>query len=421
VLWGRVEGIDIAGGAVAALGQVMHVSDQTVFASDLAGGIHALTVDDVVSVSGFRNAYGAIVATRIERRSSSATEFKTTGAITAVDLARKRLQINGLAVDYASASVEPPAAAVATGLFVEVAGAMAGAEPTLIATRIAFKRQGLSSATLSRAQVEGYVTSIDPTDARRFHVDGLPVSITAATSGGSTLTIDAPVRVAGTISSAGAVAATDILSGFNLPPGRVAVDGRVFDAYAGPVADARIDIWVQTTVGFGYSSTWARGGTQLTTGLDGRFSTDVPTGSLIIPVAYKAGFVQPCAVVRDAPSRITLDVELVAMSTLDASNPPPPLSAAGARTVTGLVYEQSGPAQLPLAGVPLWFGDSMGITYATTVSDRDGRYLACNLPNDPRYRGSTDLWAQKEGFTDTVITGIDTSSSLQIDVQMQRP
>jgi hypothetical protein len=137
-------------------------------------------------------------------------------------------------------------------------------------------------------------------------------------------------------------------------------------------------------------------------------------------VAQKAGFVQPCAVVKEATGDISFDVELVAESTLDASNSPSPLSATGAVTVTGVAYELVGASRQPVAGARLWFGDSIGYTYATTVTDRDGRYLACNLPNNAKWPWGTELWAQKPGYVDTTIETIDTSRSTVVDIEMRR-
>jgi hypothetical protein len=423
VLWGRIDDIDIDSRSIAALGQVVRVSEGTFFGAGIAGGLSSLSRGDTIRVSGFRNAYGAIVATRIERQATGTAVFRTTGALTAFDGASKRLQINGLVVDFSGAALSPPdaAGALAPGVFVEVQADAAPVGAVLTATVVEVKRDRLPGDAAARATVEGYVTAVDAGDGTRFHVDGLPVTFTASTTGDEALKIDASITVGGAVGPAGVVAAREIVTSPSLPAGRVAVDGRVFDAHTGPVEGAQIDIWVQTSGGLGYSATWSRGGTVLMSGTDGRFTTDVPPGSLLIVVAYKAMHVQPCAVVREVSAQLAFDIELVAESTLDAFNPPPPVTSVGANTVSGLVYEQTESGRLPIAGTRLWFGDAMGIAYATTVTDRDGRYLACNLPNHPLWRGSTDIWAQAFGYGDTVIEGIDSSGTTVIDVEMRRP
>jgi hypothetical protein len=84
----------------------------------------------------------------------------------------------------------------------------------------------------------------------------------------------------------------------------------------------------------------------------------------------------------------------------------------GAPTITGTVYELVAGSRQPIAGTRLWFG-AVELGVATTVSDRDGHYLACNVPSD------TELVARKPGFVDTDLYPIDTSRSV-IDVEMRR-
>ena len=119
---------------------------------------------------------------------------------------------------------------------------------------------------------------------------------------------------------------------------------------------------------------------------------------------------------------MNIDVELVAESTLDSFNPPPPVSAMGAFTVTGNVYESTPGGRQPVVGARLWIGDSMGITYATTITDRSGNYIACNLPRDPRWTQiwGNELWAQKYGYQDAIIWPIDGSRSNVFDIEMKR-
>jgi len=54
------------------------------------------------------------------------------------------------------------------------------------------------------------------------------------------------------------------------------------------------------------------------------------------------------------------------------------------------------------------------------VSDHDGRYLVCSLPNDSRWMWGTELWAQKEGFANATIWSVDTSRSTVVDIEMKR-
>jgi hypothetical protein len=203
------------------------------------------------------------------------------------------------------------------------------------------------------------------------------------------------------------------------PTGSQVVEGRVFDAVSGPVAAATVFIWIELPDGTGYSLSGASG-SALQSDADGHFTTLVPATAGLVITAVKAGFLQPCAVVRDANSG-SFDVELVAQATLDASNPPPPQSATGAITTTGTVYEVVAGNRQPIAGAQVEF-DANDLVVATTVSDRDGHYLACDVPGAGAgiFAGGAELTAQKLGFVEATVYPIDTSHSGVIDVEMKR-
>ncbi len=423
VLLGRVDSVSSDGLSLVALGQTVRVDNQTLFSADLAAGLSALSVGDAVSVSGFRNAAGDIVATRVERQNAGAVAFKTTGAVTVFDPTNKRLEINGLVVDYSGAQVLPADAAstIARGVFVEVKAGVVTALQQIAATSVEIKRQRVPGSPGAGATVEGYVTALDQSDAGRFHIDGLPVLTTAATVGVGAIAIGPRINVNGTLSPVGEVVAGTISAcpgcPFPVPPATQPVEGRVFDAISGPVAAADVDMFIGLG-GSGYSLRFSRGGSPLQSDADGHFKVFTPVGALVEPIyATKAGFVQPCAVFGYAKDGVFFEVELVAESTLDASNPPPPQSAMGATTTTGTVYEVVAGNRQPIAGARLWFG-GIDLTYATTVTDRDGRYLACNLPNGTP--GGMELDVRKPGFKNTSVYPIDTSRSTVVDIELER-
>jgi len=422
VLQGAIDAIDAANGSFLALGQRVHVSANTSFATALANGLGALAVGDRINVSGFRNLHGVIEATRIDRQASGVA-LKTTGAVTDVAADGRHLSINDLVVDYGTAQWIPANGrdTFTRGDVVEVKGtAPAGGGP-FVAASVQLKSKRIAGAADRLAHVEGYLTALDPDDARRIEVNGIAVSSTATTTFDGTVTVDAPIAVKGTVDTGGGVVATSVNAlPFPQVGPKAGIQGRIFDAISGPVADVLVNAYVQTQL-YGYSYQFVNG--PLMTAQDGRFTSNpIESTSLMNLYAHKTGYVQPCAVFVDGNNAMNIEVELVAESTLDAFNPPPPMSALGAITVTGKVYETTPGGRLPVVGARLWFGDSMGITYATTVTDRSGNYIACGLPHDSRWTRvwGNELWAQKDGFQDSVIDAIDASHSNVIDIEMKR-
>jgi hypothetical protein len=426
VLLGRVGSVSSDGLSLVALGQTVRVEPQTtIFDAGLGTGLSVLSPGDSVSVSGFRNAAGEILATRISRQTGSTLSFKTTGAVTAVDSSTLRLQINGLTVDYSGAQLLPADAAnaLAPGVFVEVKAGTFTDGQLFVATSVEIKRQRLPGAADTGADVEGYVTSVD-SNATRFHIDGFPILTTSGTDVG-TLPTGTQLQVMGMLNDGGEVIAGQvqpILPPFPVPPSAGLLQGHVFDAISGPVAGADVDVWVQLANGDGYSNTAVTGNTPQTDA-NGLFSIPAPGGGGLLAVtAWRSGFVQPCAVIVNSNSG-SVNVELVALSTLDASNPPPPLSAVGAITMTGTVYEVVAGNRQPIAGAMLTF-EGVDLPLATTVSDRNGHYLVCNVGSGSGGVGQLatgrDLYATKPGFVDVDVYPIDTSRSTVVDIEMKR-
>jgi hypothetical protein len=424
ILQGKVEAIDVAATSLVALGQPVQLNGDTVYGVSMGNGLASLSVGDEISVSGFRNARGAVVATRVDRQTANLLKHQTTGAVTEVATDGRHFSINGLVVDYGTAVWLPADAsdALKRGVVVQIKGA-APTSGTLIADSIEVKSDRLSASTERLAHVEGYITALDRTDNSQFKVGGLSVSTSSTTQFSGTVTIEAAVTVKGEVRPDGAVAASTVVptiipGGPPMPAGPyISVQGRVFDALSGPVGGASVDIFVQTA-NVGYSYTYVQ--RETLSGQTGQFTATVPIGALLSVYAHKTAYVQPCAVLVTAADGLDFDVELVATATLESINPPPPLSAVGATTVSGTIFEMVGGIRQPVAGAQLWFGDSMGFSYARTISDREGRYLACRMPNNPLWRWGTELWAQKEGYADAIIPAFDTSQSQVFDVEMKR-
>lgn len=424
VLVGQVSSTSPGEGFLVAFGQTVRISDETVIDASIPGGIASLQSLDLIKVSGYRDVQGEIHATRISRfiAGAIAVTHRTIGAITMLDASNHRFAINGLVVNYASAEMAADLVhLLAPRLHVEVEGTGFTDAGELIASAVKPRRQIRHDGAGKLADIEGYVTRITVAGTGQIAVDGLPVELTTATAGIESLNTGSSVRVMGGVESDGSVVATTVsISGIAPPPATgAAASGTVFDAMSGPVADAMVDMWINTG-SFSYSLTWARQGSFLRTAGDGSFTVPMGTSWTANIYAVKAGFVQPCAVLVGPSNPGPVQVELVAVASLQAPGYPGPVSAAGATTATGTVYEQTATGPQPVAGALVWFGDSMGITVATTITDSQGRYLACNLPNDPAWRWPTDVWVSKSGYADTVVERLDTSGSFTLDLQLSR-
>jgi hypothetical protein len=418
---GRIQSIDAAQGQFAALGQTVKVQPQTVFESSIAAGLAGLAAGDAISVSGFRNVHGEIIATRIERMAEGSTLFRTTGAVDHMDLDEGLLQINDLLVSGNTILTREIVAALLDGAFVEVAGTMSPGSDMLVASSLAIRRQRMPGVVDSTAQLEGYLTALDASSSSRFQIDGLPVTTSPTTMTEGVLNVETRVEVSGSVSAAGAVLASTIHAGYTPPPElEQPISARVFEAGSGPIALARIDVWIQTN-GFSYSLTWAQGGSPLISGTDGRVRIPAPDGALLVVNAYKDGYVQPCMVAVTAASGLSFDVELVAQATLDSHGAPPPQTATGT-SVTGTVTEMVAGNPQPVPGASVWLGDSFGISYARTMTDRDGRYLVCNLPSltKPLWPWATELWVHKAGYEDAIEWQVPTTQSSVRDFVMVR-
>jgi hypothetical protein len=409
---GPTSAIDASSGSLVALGQTIRTGPDTLFGDSVSqGGLAGLKVGDAVEVAGFRNARGEIQATRIDVQAAGVPELMVTGVVANIDLASKRFAINGLVVDYGSAEDRSGGAGIANGDVVIVKGASLGGSGELVATDLSLR--DMSGRAGDRADIEGYITTFDAENPLRFEVEGLPVAATTGTLRGG-LGLDVRIEVEGSLNSNGVVVASEVRTG--LPPtvGPYTIEGQVFDAYAGPIADAALNLWVERDGGGGYSYWWAHG--PLISDQSGRFrAPDLPAARIAI-WAFKTGFVQPCAVtVADLHSDLTLNVEMTSESTLNALDPPRPQSAREP-WVTGMIFENTPTGRQPVVGADL-FADlhGMGGTgVATTRSDQRGSYFLCNLPAD------TFLSVAMPGFLDTMVGPIDVSQSTTRDIELRR-
>jgi len=178
---GPIGAVDLAGGRLTVLGQSVLVSSATAIDDGADGDtLDALSVGDVVEVSGYLGGGGQTVATRIDR--SGSTDFEVFGRAADVDTAGFTFRINDLTVDYSQASLEGfTAGNVTGGDLVEVRGSTTAAADSLTASRvIRFETVGELDLDDADVDIEGLVT--DFVSATEFAVSGIPVTTDAATT-----------------------------------------------------------------------------------------------------------------------------------------------------------------------------------------------------------------------------------------------
>ena len=199
--WADVEGpisaVGPAANTLTVLGQTVIVNNTTVFDGATTGlaGVTPLAMNNMVEVSGFRDSNGAIVASRIEKKSTTfsanVTEIEVKGTVS--NLIATTFAIGGLTVNYASAP-----AGLVNGVMVEIKGTAASSSGPLNATVIEIEdsvEQGVTASGGSRAEVEGYVTHY--VSSSNFKIAGQTVNAASATfeNGSAANLADSHVKV----------------------------------------------------------------------------------------------------------------------------------------------------------------------------------------------------------------------------------
>ena len=186
---------------------------------------------------------------------------------------------------------------------------------------------------------------------------------------GSTTTTPTPTPAAPSHSVAPAP------TGPTLPTGNVTVSGVVTEA-GHPLAGVNVNAWVDTG-SIGYSYMYAHGAT-LTDAGGGYRLPSLPAGAGFWLQVYKDGYVQQCAQSRlQLTADATINAQLVSKANLSGLPAP---SAAGARTVSGVVVEMTSDGKRPVANVFVDFEPLEDFPAATTYTDADGRFSLCGLP-----------------------------------------
>ncbi|MDB6160684.1 MAG: hypothetical protein JWO04_4390 [Gammaproteobacteria bacterium] len=204
---GPVAQIDLTNNTFVVLGQTVRVTGSTLFDDaiqpwDLTG----LQMDTLVEVSGFANAAGEIIASRVDLKSAG-SNLQVKGVIAGLDMTAHKFRIDALTVDYGTSSATPT---LANGSIVEVQGTTLISTGELVATKVEVL-QGVATTVNERADIEGIITSF--TSSADFTLQGQSVITDANTQfvlHGVSLGVNVEVDVRGTVNASGALVANKV-------------------------------------------------------------------------------------------------------------------------------------------------------------------------------------------------------------------
>ena len=210
---GPISALNTATSEITVLGQTVIAGSSTVF--DLTGvpdSFGSLRVGDLVAVSGFVSAHGAIEATRIEGvlTDSGLLAF---GVVSNLDTANLRFTLGALVVDYSQAALIEGFASggPSNGDRVLVRASSTAPSGALLAREV--RRAETEEAQAGQeAEVEGLITRF--ASVTDFDVGGRAVTTTGATTyeggGASALALNVKVEVEGSVNGGGVIVAAKI-------------------------------------------------------------------------------------------------------------------------------------------------------------------------------------------------------------------
>lgn len=193
------------------------------------------------------------------------------------------------------------------------------------------------------------------------------------------------------------------------PPAEFVVRGDLFSIDTGMIADADINLWVQTP-GHGFSYWWDNG--PLRSDGVGRFEAQVPASDVSL-LAVTDDFVQPCAVRSKVTQDVEVRIEMLPKSALNVIHAPRPQSSVEP-SVTGRIFETTRNGRRAIAGANLLAQDALEIGLASTRSDLSGGFYLCNLPED------TYIDIRKYGFNPVLVGPIGGTEPAILEIELVR-
>lgn len=210
---GPIDTIDVAANSFVVLGQTVVVNDETVFHGVT---FDALVAGNVVEISGYFDANGAVHASLVELKAVAMAEgddIEVKGVISALDPVNQTFMLKGLTVDYATAELDDvPDNTLSDGMFVEVKSRQAVSGGILIAEEVEYEDKTKDHAEGKELELEGLVTGV--TSATEFAVNGQSVLLLDTTEfehgSAAQITLNSKIEVKGELNAAGALVAEKV-------------------------------------------------------------------------------------------------------------------------------------------------------------------------------------------------------------------
>lgn len=205
---GAVSGVDASTGRFFVLGQTVHVTANTQFDPRLQpSGLQGLQNGVAVEVSGFADAAGDILASRVSRVGDGGVA-RVVGTVRNLDPQQKTFNVQSLSVSYANAVLQ---GTLADGELVAVQGPQPVGNGALSATQVN-EATALQAQPGAQGRIEGVIT--DFASGNYFEVDGQAVVVDSQTHLNLhvPLTLNVYVRVTGTFDGNGALVASKVQS-----------------------------------------------------------------------------------------------------------------------------------------------------------------------------------------------------------------
>ena len=149
---------------------------------------------------------------------------------------------------------------------------------------------------------------------------------------------------------------------------------------------------------------------------DGRYGFAILKDTTRVSVFGGPGH-QPCAAAKATSGNTTLDVHRVVDKNQLGANLPAALLAQ-TPTLSGVVYESTpqGRQPIPNAWVTLDGEGGLGLLVADTLTDAQGRYVLCSVPQTPMMA----IVAGAQGFDLAEIFGPALANKTTLDIEMRR-
>jgi hypothetical protein len=210
---GPIESLDPATNSLVVLGKSVLVDNRTRFG---VAQLNALVVGNVVEVSGFEDADGALRATRVDKLQDAftpGTEIEVEGTVTNLDAAHQTFTLSMLQVDFSAAQlISLPAGQLRNGQVVSVKSSRDIADGVLVADSVEVEEADFNGDEGDEFELQGIITRL--TSADTFEISGQPVRLTPATvfEGGTAadLALNLRVEAEGFFDRNGALVAEDV-------------------------------------------------------------------------------------------------------------------------------------------------------------------------------------------------------------------